>query len=163
MKKNFLFLSMLSVAAFSCKDDIENSAYNFKDQNLTGKVDNVDWAYQTGYASQDGTSSGSMLYITLVQGHEGEGCSASPEGDHVFFTVPNATGLYKLKFDYNNWDAEDNQIVTLFDEETTTNYFASEGAVEITSITSTEISGRIDARSEEDTFVNGRFTITICN
>ena len=98
MKKNFLFLSMLSVAAFSCKDDVENPAFNFKDQNLTGKIDNSDWTYQTGYASQDGSSAGSTLYVTLVQAHEGEECSISPEGDHVFFAVPNETGLYKLKF-----------------------------------------------------------------
>ncbi|SKC55365.1 hypothetical protein [Ohtaekwangia koreensis] len=163
MKKNFLFLSMLSIAAFSCKEDVEDPAYNFKEQNLTGKIDNTDWAYQTGYASQDGSNSEGTIYITLVQGHTGEGCSTWPEGDHVFFTLPNATGLYKLKFDFNNWDAEDNQIVTLFDQESTTNNFATEGAVEITEITSTQISGRIDARSEDDTFVNGNFTVTICN
>ncbi|HEY9047268.1 MAG TPA: hypothetical protein VIN08_15290 [Ohtaekwangia sp.] len=162
MKKNLLFYSILSLAALSCKDEAESTSYTFKDQNLTGKIDNDSWTYQTGYASVDGASAESTLYITLVQEHTGTGCDVWPEGDHIFFTLPHATGLYKLKFDFNNWDAEDNQSVTLFDHETTTSHLASEGAIEITSISSTQITGNIDARSEDDTFVNGKFVVTVC-
>jgi hypothetical protein len=80
-----------------------------------------------------------------------------PEGNNVFFYVDNAVKLTKLSF--NNVDS---RTVTLFEDDDTMNWIAAKGAVEITSITDTEVSGRIDAQYGTNTFVNGNFTVPLC-
>ena len=65
-----------------------------------------------------------------------------------------------LKFDFN--DLEGSRTVTLFDDEEVMNVIATEGAVEITSVTDTHVTGRIDARADEDNFINGNFTVPLC-
>src|SRR5690606_40977769 len=52
--------------------------------------------------------------------------------------------------------------VTLFDDEEVMNVIATEGAVEITSVTDTHVTGRIDARADEDNFISGNFTVALC-
>jgi hypothetical protein len=82
------------------------------------------------------------------------------EGDMVFFTVPNAVGLYKLKFSFSG--GTDNQTATLFDTEETLNVIATEGAIEILTITTAEVTGRLDVRSDANNYINGNFTVTLC-
>jgi hypothetical protein len=65
-----------------------------------------------------------------------------------------------LKFELN--DFENSVVVNLFEEEGYVNNLASTGAVEILSISETQVSGRIDARIDDESFVNGNFTVNIC-
>lgn len=98
--------------------------------------------------------------LPLVLPSEDEGCDIMPDGDRVFFTLPSNTGVHLLKFDFN--DLEGSRTVTLFDDEEVMNVIATEGAVEITSVTDTHVTGRIDARADEDNFINGNFTVPLC-
>lgn len=78
----------------------------------------------------------------------------------MFFTVPNEVGLYKLSFDLGSFSG---QTVTLFDQQTVLNTIATTGAIEILTITDTEVTGRVDARADKDNFVNGNFTVSFCS
>lgn len=146
---------LLFVVFISCSDDGESDSFKFKDQDAMGKIANVSWTYADGYAD----ISGENLNVTLVLAQDGEqGCDISmPDGDMVFFTVPNQTGLVKLYF-----NSSGGQTATIFDEEEFMNYIATKGAIEILSITDTEVQGRIDARNDGENYVNGNFTISIC-
>jgi hypothetical protein len=149
-------LLLLAATVFSCKDDDDGKKYDFKDQDLSGQIADQNWTYDDGYAEVTGDN---KLSINILAAHDGPtGCEASWQGDMVFFHCPNAVGLYELDFDGSGMG----QTVTLFDNEETFNYISTEGAVEIISITETTVTGRIDARGDDEFFVNGNFTIALC-
>ncbi len=149
-----LFFSAI-LGLVSCSDDEgSSSSYKFKEQDAQGKINKVAFAYADGYADID--ESGLRVTLTLAQ--DEEGCSMwLPEVDNVFFTVDNATGLTKLSF--KNFEGH---TVTLFEDDETMNWIATEGAVEILTITDTEVTGRLDARYGKNTFINGSFTVPVC-
>lgn len=155
---SFLLFGFAAVL-FSCGED-EKPAYSFKNQDLSGKIGNTEWTYTDGYAEIYGTGDDSQISVDLFQQAEGEGCSAFPIGNEVFFSMPNKVGVYKLKLDLDNF--ESSKIVTLYEEEGSVNNLASTGAVEITSISDTQVTGKIDARLDGENFVNGNFSVSIC-
>lgn len=159
MKKIPLLLIGLSAIVLSCGDD-EKPAYSFKNQDLSGKIGNAAWEYGDGYAEIYGMENDSQLQIDLFIEVDGEGCDVIPEGNEVLFTVPNKVGVYKLKADLN--DLENSLVVNLFEEETTMNHLASRGAIEILSITESQVTGRIDATVDDANLINGSFTVSIC-
>ena len=144
----------------SCSSEEEAPAYNFTDQELAGMIEGKDWSYGDGYADITGEGETSKLHVTLVLPSDGEGCDILADGDRVMFSFPKYAGLHILKMDFD--DIENSRTVTLFDDEETLNVIATQGAVEITSITDTEVKGRIDARAYDDNFVNGNFTVPLC-
>ncbi|WP_133259729.1 hypothetical protein [Pseudochryseolinea flava] len=153
MKKVILFACL--VVLFSCKDDDSGPGYDFEDQDAMGEIDGKEWRYQDGYADV----SNNEVRVTLMVAQDGEsGCDVFlAEGDQVFFTVPAEKGIYKLSL-----GADSRTVTLLSDEEIPDNHIASEGAVEIVSISSTDVKGKIDARSSDDSFVNGDFRVLIC-
>lgn len=159
MKHLLLPLALFFTIAtfFSCSDDDEESTSAFKFENVdaTGKINNVSFAYADGYADV----SNDEIRITLTLPQDEKGCAMFlPEGDHVFFTVDKEVKTTELKFSQT-----ESYTVTLFDADATMNYVAAKGAVEITEITNANISGRIDARLDNKTFINGNFTVPVCN
>ncbi|MBT1702209.1 hypothetical protein [Chryseosolibacter indicus] len=158
MKYNFLTLALFfSIVIFiSCSDDDESatSAYKFDNVDATGKINNVPFTYADGYAD----ISNNEIRITLSLPQDNPGCAMFiPEGNQVFFTIDKAIKITALKFTQT-----ESHTVTLFEADKTMNYIASKGAVEITEITDTKVSGRIDARMDSKTFVNGNFTVPVC-
>jgi hypothetical protein len=159
-KSIFLLLAGL---AFSCGgDEDEGYDYNVLDRDAAGEIDHEAWVYGDGYAEVIDFGDGEELSIDLVLEQLQDGCDISIlEGNSVFFYAPNEEGLYKLKLDLNN--PEGNRTVTLWKEDGSVNYIATEGAVEILSITPTQVTGRLDVKVDNDTFVNGNFTISLCS
>lgn len=151
------FVLLMTSVLFSCGGDDDDKKYSFKDRDLSGKIGGSPWAYADGYSDiSSGTAS-----ITLTLAQDEEGCSIGfAEGNQVFFDVPAETGLYLLKFDLSG--STDNQTVTLLEIDGFVNNIATEGAIEILSITETTITGRIDAHIDGDNTVNGNFAVTIC-
>jgi hypothetical protein len=150
----------LSLFFGSCSSEDPKPAYNFVDQDLSGKIENEAWTFGDGYAAVTGAGADAKMHITLLKEVEGEGCDIIPTGDMVIFTLPFATGLETLLLDFNN--LENSRTVTLFDEEQTLNSIATQGAVEITSISDTEVVGRIDAQADNGNYVNGNFAVSLC-
>lgn len=155
-------IALLSLCLFCCGGDDEGSPkYSFKDQTLSGKIDNIGWIYGDGYSSIDGD----YADITLVTDQiEDEGCNIwDIEGNYIFFYVPATVGVHPLKKLDLSGSLEDNQTVTLLvNEDIPVNIIAQKGAIEILTISETQITGRIDARFDDESFVNGNFTVTIC-
>src|SRR5689334_11786833 len=104
--KIFRFPTLASCAliavACSCGGDEDNGpGYSFIDQTAAGEIDNVIWTYADGYADIADFGSGDIhVSVNLALPQTDHGCDIFiPEGDMVFFSVPNKVGLYKLKFD----------------------------------------------------------------
>jgi hypothetical protein len=155
MKMVLRFVAFLIIATtFSCRED-EGPSINFIDQDALGKIDNASWEFADGYAGIHDLGDGDVrVSVTLLLAQTDEGCDIFiPEGDMILFSVPNEIGLYKLG---------SNHTVTLFQETETMNFIATDGAVEILSITESMVSGRLDARYDSQTYVNGNFTVSIC-
>jgi hypothetical protein len=154
MKKLFLLFIVILIG---CGKDDPQPSYNFKDQTAAGEIEGVSWSFAEGTASDNGVE----LSIDLMLDQPDAPCDVFiPDGDEVFFSIPNAVGLYKLKFSFKSGAV--NQTATLFDEEETLNVICSEGAIEILMITDTEVTGRLDIRSDKDNYINGNFTVALC-
>jgi hypothetical protein len=156
----FLPVLILTLLLACGDDDDKKTAYSFKDQDLSGEIEGDNWTYEDGFVDQGTFDDEEILDISLFLAQDDPACETfSREGDEVFFFVPNAVGLYKLSFDLGSFDG---QVVTLFDDEEFLNVIATEGAIEILTITETEVTGRIDARADGNNHVNGNFTVSFC-
>lgn len=156
----FLPLVVLTIGLLtSCSDDDENSPkYEFIDQNLQGTINGA--SFTLGDAIVE--ISNGELSIELFSSLETEsGCDIFfGEYSSIFFDTPNEIGIKELSFDFSSFDG---QTITLFDPDGNVNIIATEGALEIVSITETTVSGKIDARAGDGDFVNGNFTATFCD
>ena len=154
-------LIILSAFVLSCSGDDNDDAYkySFKDRDLSGKIAGDNWTYADGRAEESTFDDELMLDVSLILAQDVPACETfGVEGDEVFFFIPREIGLYKLSvsLDFQG------RTVTLLDKEDFTNYIAGEGAVEILSITETEVLGRMDVRYDGDNFVNGNFMVSFC-
>jgi len=155
-----LFFSLTALVASCSDDDEKGPSYSFKNQDLQGEIEGDNWTYADGYVETTTLEGVESLSVNLMLTQADGACETfSVEGDQVFFTVPNEVGVYKLKFDLSTFSG---QTVTLFDTETVLNTIATEGAIEILTITDTEVTGRVDARYDKTNYVNGNFTVSFC-
>ncbi|MBT1688476.1 hypothetical protein [Dawidia soli] len=170
MKRSTILLGLLIALAISCKDDDtavkKETGYSFRDQELQGMIGGMVWTHRSGFATTEIVNGEKVIGIDLVQNISGEEVEDMqvPEGNYVFFDVPDAVGVYELSI---NWDAnlasgnDESQTITLYNEATGVSHIATKGAIEILTITDTEVTGRIDARSESGTYINGNFTVAL--
>lgn len=148
-------LIVLTASLVSCKDDDDDDkpSYSFKDQEAQGKIGNESWTYTDGYATNDQFF---VINLTLDEGETGCGIS-DPKKDRVSFIAEFETKVYQLGTGSTVY------TVTLTDAENLQDQHISiEGAIEITSVTDTHVSGKLDARFDEENFINGNFTVPIC-
>ena len=167
-----LLLSILSLSFFltttSCDEDDPGSSFEFIDQNLQGTIDGLPYTFGEGTADAVNIDGENELSFDLLDADENftAVCDLFGFGDEVsiLFSTPNEVGLYELFFDLSSFDG---QTVTLLNPNgeggVPNNIIASTGAVEILTITDSEVTGRIDARFDGDNTVNGNFTVIFCS
>ncbi|WP_420318725.1 hypothetical protein [Ekhidna sp.] len=158
------FVSALILSLSSCgSDDDEPSAgYDFIDQNLQGTIDGLPFVFGEGTFEASFFTEGD---ISLDFHHADEQfddvCGFIGFGDQlkVFFEITNEVGLYELFINLNTFEG---QTVTLYNPEGQVHNIATFGAVEILTITDTQLTGRMDARMDAENSVNGNFTLVFC-
>ena len=162
MKKLFNLLAVitLSLFTFSCsKDDDTLPPYFFLDRNLQGEIDGQNFTLGFGAARYYDINK-SEFYIDLYDVDE-EGtdpCNIYSKEVKATFTVPAKVGLYPLRFRLK----PDDQTVILYNPEKSLNIIVALGAIDIISISETEVVGRLDARESGPSGINGNFRIPIC-
>ena len=158
----FLILTLVTSLLFSCSKDEEGTerSYKFKDQLMQGEIEGEAWTFISGIA-EIGAWEEDQLSLNFYAEASDDPCNEWLQGNQVFGNVPNAVGLYKFKLDLGG---DDNQTITLFHQESFMNTIVSTGAIEITLIDleSKVVEGRIDAYGDKNNFVNGNFTLTLC-
>ncbi|MFY0654278.1 MAG: hypothetical protein JXQ96_19730 [Cyclobacteriaceae bacterium] len=166
MKLHSLLFTILVSLLIACGGDGESPTDsctgdpNFKNQTAQGSMDGNDWTFASGVAEKSTFEAG-KLSVQLIDETFTDICDEFLfDGNVVIFTVDMATGVYKLCFSLGNNSNDVAQTLTLYDG--TTNHIATMGAIEITSITDSEVSGRLDATADETSFVNGTFTVPLC-
>jgi hypothetical protein len=161
MKKLAIMFFAFALLLVNCKKDDDSPSYSFKDQTLSGKIGGTAWSMLSGYASYSVSGQDTTVSFTCYNFASDSPCSATATGDEVSFSLPKKVGVYTLKLDWS--DLGNNRTVILFERDSYMNNIASEGAVEIISISDTQIKGRIDATSDTDNTVNGNFTVSLCS
>ncbi|MFN8334477.1 MAG: hypothetical protein U0U09_05065 [Cyclobacteriaceae bacterium] len=152
---------IITLSVFGCSDDGNNKDYVFKNQDAQGKIAGKTWNYASGKFrySDDGES----VYITLYSETEDPACSASTPA-FIDIALPARVGLKEIG------DAESPFLTVLLHDlsvigdSSPYTYLAvgKHGAAEILTITDTEVTGRIDVRESNSSFVNGNFTVSFC-
>lgn len=154
---NYLFLGLVVFASFACGDDEENGpSYEFKDQTAQGQVEGNNWTFVSGLSEVSFFDEANISFELTSETYEDPCAEFILDGVRVLFDAPAEVGIYELSF------SENGHTVTLYNPETQLNSIAVDGAIEIVSITETEVTGRIDAHADSETFVNGDFTVPFC-
>lgn len=160
MKNLLLIMIAILGTLSSCKKEETSTPtpvkYSFKNQVLQGKIGNAAWAFQSGVVEENpnnGATSDLLFYDSALN----DACDpfSRPVKDFIFFSDPNLkVGLYELG----------EQSISLYDRESNATIIALEGAYEILSIDTINntVAGRMDARFDEENFVNGSFTLSLC-
>lgn len=163
-----LFLSLL----ISCKKDdtpietpqVSQPGYNFKEQNLQGMIEGQPWEFISGRANRTTFNDQEEYAIALYSESAENSCMFLPKEDRVIFSIPSTgiSGVQQLKLDFSG--NSDSRTITLYDVQQSNNVIASEGAVEVVSIDTTNqvIELKIDARYDDQNFINGKCKIQIC-
>lgn len=167
MKKlQLLLLGSLLITIISCsKDDDPSPPYEFIDQNVQGVIDGLPFEFGEGVVA-DSFSEEDEYYFTLYDQNEqyDDVCNVFiSELIYVAFNLPGEEGLYELYFDLTSFDGIVVNLVNPNGEDDIPQIaLASFGAIEITSITTTEITGKIDASLDEENSINGNFSVQFC-
>ena len=164
MKYNSILAISISLISLliitSCDKDDNGPAYNFKDQILQGSIEGKTFVMKDGYFEESFFDETEYSIEIHDENEPEDACAVfSSEFPQVFFSVPKAVGLYKLKFDLANFSG---RTVTLYDPDGSINNIAVAGAIEVLSISETTLTGRLDARMNKDNIVNGNFTVILC-
>ena len=148
----------------SCdKEKEEIKTYSFKDQLMAGKIDGQVWIYQDGIAESTTVGIARTLSFSLFLNQpSGQGCNATfpVSGSQVSFLLLDVLGLYIInKTSPYSLDGSTSLTMTTSSGEM---LFAKRGAIEITNVSSTSVSGRIDAYADDNNYINGNFEVLIC-
>ena len=154
--KSVVYFLLLFVIVFTSCTEV-NPPYDFKNQDLQGKIENIEWEYTSGVARQSYTSD-DTLNIGIYNLEFDNPCSYAISEEGIKFIVPKAVGLYILGGSVNIDDA------VIFYHSSIKEYGFG-GAIEILNIDSNAmmIEGRADIRVDNESFVNGNFTINFCD
>ncbi len=166
MKIKYFFFFTLPLLVISCGDD-EETGCTYNSTQIEGKIENEDWAFANGearfYMDFDGTERIDIEMYSIASGVTDPCAQSSPDFKRIFFSIPKVVQERELNFSFSGGNEEDQQTVTLFDPVTFLNVIVSEGCVEIQTINDTQVTGRMNITSGPDNFMNGTFTLQVCN
>lgn len=157
-------MALLLICA-SCKEDEADTG--FSDQPMAGKISDLAYTSTSGGGQAiDWVFDESRVDITIGGELVSEPCSYSYDGPVVSFIVLKEVGTYTLDEDWVS-DASVGQYLVYLHPNGNSDpddfIIVSDGAIEILSVTSESISGRVNARYDDQNFVNGSFTVNYCD
>ncbi len=163
MMKKLLFACAASALLFTAceKEDepqVETPAYEFKNQTMQGKIEGKAFQFEIGTVEESGF--GGFLYQIVGESDSTDACAFVNQyfGNNIVF------GLDELKTGLTVMGDNSSQTVTFYQSESENNDVAIEGAIEILTVNAETdvVTGRIDARIDDNNFVNGNFSVTHC-
>ncbi len=167
LRFNLILLMALCAALtiISCSSDDDGEPENQCEPNFStsvasGKFMGDPFTFVEGTASEnfaDETEFRVFLYGENVVGDACDGFNFEKPDSSIIFTVPMEVGVYPLTLT-DNVTFNDASIVNEVNAD-----LAICGAIEILSITDTEITGRLDASANADSELNGTFTLVRCD
>ncbi|WP_436516147.1 hypothetical protein [Ekhidna sp. To15] len=165
-KSGLLTLGVISIILISsCSSDAETSpSFSFIDQNLQGTIDGISFTSKGGFYSEFSQEEEILMRI-YDSTESGEICDiSSNESVLVSVMLSKKVGVYDLSFNVSPPDAITVNLVNPNSGDGfPSNSIAMVGAVEILTVSETEVTGRMDATFDIGNTVNGNFTVISCN
>lgn len=160
-----LYISLLVGLLFSCGDKDEEEAtpsLEFKDQLLQGKIDEENWSFVTGKAEISTSTISIDLYKESIADSTMCNSFFPAKEDFIFFTMDNTMEV--VEFCLVGCD-DNSQSVTLYEQTEGSNFIAIEGKIQLTRIDTTAkvVEGKLVTKSGETSYVNGNFTVHLCD
>ncbi|MEO9871226.1 hypothetical protein [Ekhidna sp.] len=165
LKLSFVSLAF-SVFLPACGDDDSDSgpSFDFIDQDLQGSIDGISFTSKGGFFDE-GFDEGTISIRLYDVSEEGDICEIfGNESVSASAILPDEIGIHELFFDISSFSGIVVNLVNPNGEDgIPQNNLAFIGAVEILSISETQITGRMDATLDSDNTVNGNFTVISCD
>jgi len=149
MKVRFLLLLLIS-GACSSDNDLNDIPV------LNGMVGGGEWSYKFGNSFR--SNSGRTLDLSFFSTEETatDACTIATTGNtHLTMTVPNTVGNYNLP---NNGES-----IVFHQENSTVQFEATSGFIEIFEILPNQVSGFMQAQFDDGNTVEGQFRLKPCN
>lgn len=165
MKQLNLISLLLLFALFisSCETEEEEPdecAPQYTDQTLAGSISGESFNDPHGIAEVSSTNEDELNFHFYIIS-EGEGCELTNAGKkhYISFTLPRFRKDLEGSHELGVFDGRIHAVSFHIEESTKG---ATCGGIEITGVSGSEISGRIDAEFDGENTVNGTFTVPRC-
>lgn len=163
MFKKLLFTFILSFLLTGCDQESNDgndgdSSFVISEQTLTGTINGKSFTFVSGSFEEDSFDP-TKISVTLYNVTLADVCNPgiSTGKVKVFFSIPESVGEINL-----SWGESNSQTVTMYDSDGNQNIIATEGKINIISISNTTLEGGLVTASFEGSQVNGKFTLTRC-
>lgn len=144
----FLLIATLPLALNACGG---GGNWEVTDQPLQGMIGGASWTFRSG--ETDSFLSDETDFFASLYSEDYEACGYSwPEGAKMLASVPLEPGEYDFGWSRNV------TFVTGPGE----NLISLDGGIVIDEVTATTVSGGMVAEFDNDNYVDGNFTLTIC-
>ncbi|MFC2089324.1 hypothetical protein ACFLT1_01005 [Bacteroidota bacterium] len=154
MKRNKFLAALIPVALlilFACSGG--GSKYTFSDDAVSGKAGGTDVVFKYGRAIYSELFGNPVIKYNLYT-DDVDVCKSFPGSEYqVMLNLPQDTGLFELSMKKSvtiNWGSN--------------NIICFDGAIHIVDINLSDstITGKIDAKSGDENYINGTFTVPVC-
>ena len=126
-----------------------------QEQSLQGLINGVDWIFGSGVANYD--SGNDEYLIRLYAEQVADPCNLQTDVNKILAGLPNQVGPYALSLGGRTVTFVENR-----EDDSPMNFIAIEGEVEVYSVGLDTIEAGMAVLANENTWVNGKFTVTIC-
>ena len=167
MKKLLFWLALIvgiTVVFGSCSSSEDTTTTSstaipdYETTTLSGKVAGTSWTFQTGRVTVPSSSGSYWVYMT--NDNLSNACSSTYTGTSsnpvVFYARSEAPAVGETELGWGT----DKGTATAYDG--STNYILSTGKISIVTATTTEVTGKMYAKYDSDSEINGTFTLSRC-
>lgn len=151
-----LFAALTTHVATSEPETGTGFQEDIQEQNLEGIINGVDWVFGSGVALFDADDD--EYLVRLYAETSEDPCTLQSAVNKIVLSLPNQVGPYPLSL-----DGETVTLVEHRDDEAPMNYIAITGTVEVYSIEADVLAAGMAVYVDDNTWVNGTFSITICD
>jgi hypothetical protein len=149
----FLLLSITTLGLTSCGDDIQDPLQGIP---LKGEIEGQEWEYTVGKAFFSLANQSYQIELFNTP-NVNDGCTVfGGNSAFVSFEIPTSEQTI-------NQPSAIYQSLTFHFEDSQTAFTATTGYVEIILINNFEVRGIINSRFDEENYVEGIFSATLCN
>ena len=160
MKRKHIFsICALSLAALThiatsqpVPDGFEEE---IQEQTLQGLINGVDWIFGSGVAIYDASDDEYLLRLYAEQVEDP--CTLQTSVNKILTTMPNQVGPYSLSLGGSTVTFVENR-----DDDSPMNFIAIQGEVNVTAIGEGTLEAGMAVLANDNTWVNGEFTVQIC-
>jgi hypothetical protein len=167
-----LTAAVATCLAIACGPAPHDRALDIVSSNPTGHINGVEWAMAKATVRKSGGStsadagtvdggSAGTLSVNLFSTQVADCATSDRDAGYIIFSMPAKVGKRELQLSLSDFFSPDNQTVT-FVTPPSSNDISTDGILNLTELTDTQMTLGILAKAGKDTDVNGTFTATFC-